>query len=151
MKSSKPIEKEKIILSLDDIENYNKEIKSKTAYLYDLNKDTYTKKEIINFLNNYTIPAFPIYNNNKLITEKEKNLILNNRNISEIKEVKAQKGLIIKRTNLKSFPTDMSFYKEKNTNNFDNNQETEVPVNTPVFGLSVDNLSISFNFAVSFI
>ncbi len=131
-----------VILSLEEIAKYNEEIESKTTYLYDLNKDTYTKEEIIGFINNYPMPDYPIYDGDELITTEEKNSILSNCNIETIKDfVTVQKALIVKRTNLRAFPTDISFYKEKNATNFDNNQETENSVNTPVLILhnSKDN------------
>lgn len=123
----------KVILSLKEIEKYNKEIESKTTYLYDLDIKTLNKEDIINFINMYTIPTLPKYDNGKEITEKEINNILENRNIDNVPStVKLKKGLVIRRTNLRSFPTDISFNDKINDNNFDRTQETEVTVNTPV-------------------
>ncbi len=123
----------KVILSLEEIKKYNKEIESKTNYLYDLDIKTLKKEEIINFINMYTIPVLHKYNDEKEITEEEIKTILENRNIDNVpSEVKLKKGLVIRRANLRSFPTDISFYDKVNDNNFDRIQETEVTVNTPV-------------------
>ena len=123
----------KTILSLEEIDKYNKEIESKTKYLYDLNIKTLSKEKIINYINMYTIPTLPKYNDEKEITEEEIESILENRNIDKVpKEVILKKGLVIRRTNLRSFPTEISFYDRINSNNFDRIQETEVTVNTPV-------------------
>ncbi len=123
----------KTILSLKEIDKYNKEIESKNEYLYDLDIKTLNKEEIINYINMYTIPTLPKYNEGKEITAEEVKSTLENRNIDKIpKEVKLKKGLVVKRANLRSFPTEIGFYDNINSSNFDRIQETEVTVNSPV-------------------
>ncbi len=121
-----------IILTLNEIEVYNEKIKNKTNELYDLNSyKSMTKDEILNYIKKYDIPKGK-YNDGKLITNEEINAILNNRDIDNIEDaLKIQKGIIVKRANLRSFPTTIGFYDTK-INDYDKIQETELLVNTGV-------------------
>lgn len=120
------------LLSIEEINKYNDNIKQKSNYIYDLNIDNITKEEILKFINSYKIPSGTKYNNNNVITNSMINNILDNRNIENIKDIKLTKGIIVNRTNLKSFPTDIHFFDNINLNNFDAIQETELQVNTPI-------------------
>ncbi len=121
-----------VILTLEEIDNYNEKIRNKTNEIYDLNNYKSMKKdEILKYIIKYEIPKNK-YNNGKLITNNEINIILNNRNIDDVKDLlKIQKGIIIKRANLRSFPTNIGFYDTK-INDYDRIQETELLVNTGI-------------------
>lgn len=125
---------DEILLNLNDIKKYNKEIMSKADSMYDLNNITkLTKEEILGFINYYKIPDLPKYNGNDEITDKDIETILDNRNIDNIVDKNTiQKGIIVNRSNLKSFPVDIHFYDKKDMNNFDNIQESGLNINTPV-------------------
>lgn len=125
---------DEVILNYNQIQNYNQKIKSKTNTIYDLNNiSNVTKEEILNYINYYKIPTLPKYDGEKEIDDSTVNEILQNRNIDAISNSNnIQKGIIINRSNLRSFPTDTHFYDEKNTKDVDNLQESELHINMPV-------------------
>lgn len=139
-----------IILDKEEIEKYNEEIKKKADNMYDLTKIiSLSKEEIQNYINSYTLPKLPQYNGEETLTTENTKEILNNRNLENIKDLEQiQKGIIVKRANLRSFPTDIGFYNQKNIEDFDNIQESELCVNTPVLIIhtSTDN---EWNFVIS--
>ncbi len=135
--------KDEVILSLEEIQNYNKTIKRKTSSIYDLNKVlSYTAKDINNLILKYNLPKLPKYNGNVTLTESNTKVILENRNLENINVNNIQKGIIVKRANLRSFPSNVHFYDKLNKEAFDRLQETELHVNTEVVILheSKDNM-----------
>ena len=124
---------DKVILNELEISIWNESIKSKTNDLYDIfNISKLTKEDVLNYITKYNIPSLPKYDGKKEVTTKVINEILNNRNLSNIpKEIIPFKGLIVSRANLRSFPTNVSFYDNPNKQ-FDRIQESELVVNTPV-------------------
>ncbi len=128
------IEDDSIILTEEEIERYNEEIKKKADMVYDLEKTTsLTKSEILSYINSYQLPTLPKYNGNTTLTKNNTQSILDNRNLEAVKDLETiPKGLIIKRANLRSFPTDVHFYYQKNVADYDSIQETELHVATPV-------------------
>lgn len=133
---------EKVILTLQEIQEYNKNIKAKTNTLYDIdNINNLTKENIIEFITSYNLPELPKYDGDIEYNSGNINNILNNCNLDNI-DLNIEKGIVIKRTNLRSFPTNVSFYDKKNIKDFDRIQETELLVNTPVLIIhkSLDNL-----------
>ncbi len=138
-----------ILLSLKEIEKYNEIIKSKTDELYDLNNiKKLSKEEIEKYILKYDLPSGTYYDNKKVITSSEKKQILNNRNLDNIKDLdNIQKGIIVKRANLRSFPTNTNFYDAKNSP-FDRLQETELLVNTGVLILHTSS-DQKWNFVIS--
>lgn len=123
-----------LILSIDEIKEYNKEIKSKTDTMFDLdNINKISKEEILKYINSYTMPSLPKYNKDEEIKISTVNEILENRNIDTIQDNEnIIKGIIVNRSNLRSFPTNIHFYDEKNIEFVDNLQESELHINTPV-------------------
>lgn len=128
------IEENKVLLSYEEIINYNREIASKTNTIYDLNSIVgLTKEEILDYINFYKLPKLPKYDGTKQITTEDTRLILDNLNIDSVEDKDTLlKAIVINRTNLKSFPTYLHFYNSKNAYNFDNLQESELHINTPV-------------------
>lgn len=125
--------KDKILLAYKDIQDYNEVIRSKTDNLYDLNNILkISKLEILDLINTY---KYPVTKN-----------ILENRNINNIVNLNSMpKGIIVKRANLRSFPTDIHFYDNKC---FDRIQETELHVNTEVLILH-ESLDSRWNFVIA--
>ncbi len=122
------------ILTLDEIYSYNKKIQSKTDSIFELDKiQSMTSSEITNLITQYKVPSLPKYTGNGIVSDNDINQMLDNRNINDIEDKdKITKGLIVKRTNLKSFPTDVHFFDSNGVYNFDRIQETELHVNTPI-------------------
>ncbi len=130
-------EQDNVILSLEEIDAYNKEIMSKTSELYNLN-DYYklSKDKIRKLILSYELPSGKKYYNGLLIDAKTKEEILNNRNLENIQDINEPiLGIIVKRANLRSFPTNINFYDTLSAD-CDRLQETELLVNTGVLILS---------------
>ena len=144
-----PDKEEDIMLSYQEIQEYNKEIASKTTDIYDLNQiKTLKIEQIQEYILKYTMPENKYYKG-KLITEEEKQEILDNRALDNIKDIKTmKKGIIVERSNLRSFPTNNRFYDQKSGSDEDRIQETELLANTPVLIIheSKDKL---WNFVIS--
>ena len=135
-------EDEKVILTLQEIQEYNKKIKERTNTLYNIdNIINLTKEDIIELITSYNLPNLPKYDGDIEYNSNNIDNILNNRNLDNI-DLNLAKGIVVKRTNLKSFPTNVSFYDKKNIKDFDRLQETELLVNTPILIIhqSLDNL-----------
>ncbi len=135
-------EDEKVILTLQEIQEYNKKVKEKTNVLYDIdNISNLTKEDIVEFITSYNIPKLPKYDGEIEYNSSNVDNILKNRNLNNI-NLTMEKGIVVKRTNLRSFPTNISFYDKKNVKDYDRLQETELLVNTPVLIIhrSLDNL-----------
>ncbi len=133
---------EKVILTLQKIQEYNKKIKERTNTLYDIdNIKSLTKEEIKKYITSYDLPKLPKYDGDIEYNTSNIDNILNNRNLDNI-DSNITKGIVVKRTNLRSFPTNISFYDKKNVKDFDRLQETELLVNTSVLIIhqSLDNL-----------
>ncbi len=139
-----------LILTKEEIKQYNKEIAKKTDSLYDvLNMESLTKEEIKKYIDSYTLPFLPKYDSNKVLTALNTKTIIENRNIENVEtQTDLLKGIIVKRSDLRAFPTEVSFYDKKGIQDFDRIQETELAINTPVRILheSKDQL---WNFVVS--
>ena len=123
-----------IIMSKEEIDEYNQTIATKTSAIYDIYSIAKIDREKIKkYINSYEVPSLPKYDNDKKITTKDVQAILKNRDLENVKDCeKVSRGLIVKRSNLRSFPTDIHFYNSPQTKYLDNIQETELLVNTPV-------------------
>ncbi len=121
---------DEVILSEGEIFSYNQKIMTKTNSLYDINNmENLSIDDIRNYITKYQIPNLPQYDTEREVTNDDIVRIKKNCNLDNITG-NIRKGIIIKRTNLKSFPTTMHFYNVLGSDNFDNLQETEVHVNT---------------------
>ena len=126
-----------ILMNEKEIIEYNQKILDKTDKIYNLDKmKMITKEEIEAYINFYSIPSLSKYENGSEISDLDVEIILENRNMAEIEGKESlQKALVVRRCNLKSFPTSLHFYEDKNRKNFDYLQETELYVNTPLLVL----------------
>lgn len=121
-----------ILLTEEEIQHYNKSIEEKTSSMYDLDIEELTKEQVLAYIESYTIPSLPKYNAENVITVDDIQLVLDNRNLEAIpKDISLSKAIVIHRTNLRAFPTNMHFTDTKNDTNFDLIQESELRVNTP--------------------
>lgn len=149
--SAKPflalLEEEELLLTTDQIRESNKIIQSKTNDMYELVEESFSKDRILELIESYKIPSLPKYDGDKVITTADTKGMLENRNIDQI-DFNIRKGIVVKRSNLKSFPTELHFYNQKNTNEFDQLQECEMFVNTPILVLH-ESLDQKWYFIVS--
>lgn len=137
MKENNMVNNKEIILTSEEITKYNEKIKNKTDMYYDIfNISSLSKEKIFKYINEYKFSLFKKSNENSVLNNFNVNAILNNRNLDKIENIKTiPKGIIIKRANLRSFPTNSHLY--TTNNNFDRFQQTELHVNTPVLIIHV--------------
>ncbi len=122
-----------VLLTAEEIATYNEHIKDKTSAIYDMTRTTMEKDEVLAIIDYYEMPSLPRYDNGVALTSKDVEEIKANCNKEALKEeVTLQKALVTERTNLKSFPTPKHFRLLKDSDNFDDLQETELLLNTPV-------------------
>ena len=123
-----------VLKSQLEINSLNQSIFNKSESMYDLDAITsMTRNEILKLINAYNLPSLPKYNKGKTITTNDTKVILDNRNLDEVKDLESiQDGVIIKRANLRSFPSNINFFESPDLENFDMLQETELLVNTRV-------------------
>ena len=117
-----------------EISNLNEIIFNKSESMYNLDAITsISRNEILKLIDTYNLPSLPKYNKDKEITTNDTKVILDNRNLDEVKDLESiPDGVIIKRANLRSFPSSINFFESPNLENFDMLQETELLVNTRV-------------------
>lgn len=122
-----------LILSEEEIDEFNFSTKRKTASLYDVwNINYVSKRRIENLIDSFKLPVGKKYSSQKEIENDVIKSILENKNISAIKDQKKiRRGLTVKRANMKSFPTEIPFY-DSLFCRYDRLQETGIPVNTPI-------------------
>lgn len=131
------IENDDVILTTEEIKKYNQIVASKTDRIFDLSSiDKRTKEEISNYIGQYSVTQLPKYHQYREVGSSVVDEILENRNMTAIKDqYDIQKAIIIRRTNLRAFPTQIHFYDNKSLENFDRIQESELPINSPVLVL----------------
>ncbi|MEG0826686.1 MAG: SH3 domain-containing protein [Bacilli bacterium] len=121
--------KGKVILNIDKINHFNSMMKNKCDFLYNMNINKISKKELTNYIINEKIPILPKYDNT-LITDRILNACLLNRNIFNIKDCIIRKGLVINRTILKSLPTNTRFFNNLKEKDFNLIANTALIINT---------------------
>ena len=123
-----------IILTTDEILEYNKKIINKTDMYYDINNiKSLSKGKIKEYITTYNLPKLPKYDGELELNSTNTQSVLDNLALDNIIDLNSiTKGIIVKRTNLRSFPTNIHFYDNKNKKDFDRLQETELHVNTPI-------------------
>ena len=122
-----------IIMSLDKIKDINKDIQKRCPDYNDLyNLSFFSKEEILKYISRYSFPELPKYENDIVYTKENTLDILDNLNLENIAENQGKKGIIIKRANLRAFPTSKHLYDDQKLQKFDTIQESELLVNTPI-------------------
>ena len=131
----------KILKTQDEINTLNEDIFKKSNSMYDLDSiKSMTKDEILKLINAYKLPTLPKYNGTTPVSSND-NEVKDNENCTI-------KGIIVERSNLRSFPSDIHFYETNTLNNFDMLQETELLVGTNVLILH-ESLDKVWNFVIS--
>ena len=137
---------EKLILNEEEIIKFNKKSFGKMKYkgfeewLYDLETypETITREELLNTMNSYSsggvFPSKTCYDvHAKKISETVKKEALNQANFDGIPdEIRVEWGMLVKREDVKAFPTDTVFAEESEAIDFDLFQLTILPVGSPV-------------------
>ncbi len=127
------VKNDDIIMSLDKIKDINKDIQKRCPDYNDLyNLYYFSKEEILKYINGYAFPELPKYENDIVYTKENTLDILDNLNLENIIESQGKKGIIVKRANLRAFPTNKHLYDDQELQKFDTIQESELLVNTPV-------------------
>ncbi len=128
--------KDNIIMSLDEIKKFNKDIQKRCEDYNNLNDlSSFSKEKIQKCINKYCLPEFPRYENDIVYTKENTLDILDNLNLENITDNQGEKGIIIKRANLRAFPTNKHLYDNQKLQKFDTIQESELLVNTPVVAI----------------
>jgi hypothetical protein len=130
---------DRLIMTQNDIMKFNQEIVEKCDSVYDLRsyRDSFTYDELLSLIKKYKLPEKEMYfRNGETVKRDFYNYIANNLNISEIKEVNpVQYGITIRKTSLRSFPTEIAVYSRKGDIEFDRFQETSCHAIEPVIVL----------------
>ncbi|AEF17891.1 NLP/P60 protein [Thermoanaerobacterium xylanolyticum LX-11] len=128
-----------LIMAENDIMKFNQEIVGKCDSVYDLRsyRDSLTYDELLSLIKEYKLPEKKMYfRNGEAVKRDFYNYISDNLNITEIKEVNSvQYGITIRKTFLRSFPTDIAVYSRKGDIEFDRFQETSCQALEPVLVL----------------
>ena len=95
-----------ILKNITEIQEINKDIAKRTTIINDLeNTKSLSKTTILNYIKKYTIPTMPKYDGSKKVTTSQINSIINNRNLDKVESKNTlQRGIIVKRANLRGFP-----------------------------------------------
>lgn len=121
------VEREK--LTAEEIQNFNETLIEEDK-LYDLvNLEAYLENNNYKiFLNSDFLRNEIKYNDNlKYFTEGKKSL-----NLKKIKDSFLDYGILVGKTNLRSFPTNKPYFKEPNETHFDTFQETDLQIGEAV-------------------
>lgn len=124
----KLIDSDKIIMTLDKIEDFNKKITQNIKSMCDIKnyKESLLKDEIINLIDYYKIPDTPRYDlkGRELGIDFYNKLIFNG-NIECLKENNEVKyGISVRNTDIRSFPDDTPVFKTPDDKDIDRFQET---------------------------
>jgi len=130
---------DRLIMMQDDIIKFNQEIVEKCDSVYDLRsyRDSFTYDELLSLIKEYKIPEKEMYfRNGETVKRDFYHHITDNLNITEIREVNpVQYGITIRKTSLRSFPTEIAVYSRKGDIEFDRFQETSCQAIEPVIVL----------------
>ncbi|WHE08580.1 SH3 domain-containing protein [Thermoanaerobacterium thermosaccharolyticum] len=128
-----------LIMTQNDIMEFNQKIVEKCDSVYDLKsyRDSFTYDELLSLIRAYKLPEKEMYLRNGEIVKRDfYHHITDNLNITEIKEVNpVQYGITIRKTSLRSFPTEIAVYSRKGDIEFDRFQETSCHAIEPVIVL----------------
>ncbi|MEG6566775.1 SH3 domain-containing protein [Thermoanaerobacterium saccharolyticum] len=132
-------DRDHLIMMQDDIIKFNQKIVEKCDSVYDLRsyRDSFTYDELLSLIKEYKLPEKEMYfGNGEVVKSDFYHHIADNLNITEIKEVNpVQYGITIRKTSIRSFPTEIAVYSRKGDIEFDRFQETSCQAIEPVIVL----------------
>jgi hypothetical protein len=127
---------DKIIMTQEQIEQFNAETVKKVDAVYNLReyKDSLTKQELLNFIEFYSIPSKAMYDiRGNEVKQEFYDEIRVNTNVDEIKEINPVKwGISVRNTSIRSFPTDEGVFKKNDDIEFDRFQQTACQAIEPI-------------------
>ncbi len=125
---------DEVILSFEEIKEYNEDIQKKTSSLYEVDQiKALTKKEIEKMITSYSVPSLPKYNGNSKVTTAEVQDIKENRNLENVQDLtEPLYGMVVERSDLRSFPSMICFYNSPQEIHVDLLQEAELLIGTKV-------------------
>jgi hypothetical protein len=129
---------DKVILTYDQIKEYNKKLVDKSQHLIDILEAevVVNGNTVKDYINGSYIPSLPKYDKSGEITNQDVVEIKKNFNTDAIPaQVEAKYGVIVYRADLKSIPTRLGFYDSPTDEYYDRIQETELPIGMPVLVL----------------
>ncbi|MBC8061350.1 MAG: SH3 domain-containing protein [Clostridiaceae bacterium] len=125
-----------VIMTNEQIDELNGKITEKVPVVYDLSKYTnnLSKGELIKFINLYKLPTKTMYSEVGVTLDNSfYNKVKTNCNLESIKEDKAVSfGIIVRKTNLRTFPTGEGVYDSSSLREIDRFQESSAEPCTPV-------------------
>ncbi|WP_434564555.1 SH3 domain-containing protein [Thermoanaerobacterium thermosaccharolyticum] len=125
-----------LIMTQNDIMKFNQKIVEKCDSVYDLKsyRDSFTYDELLSLIKEYKLPEKEMYlRNGEVVKNDFYHHITDNLNITEINEVNPVRyGITIRKTSLRSFPTEIEVYTRKGDIEFDRFQETSCQAIEPV-------------------
>ncbi|MBP2071885.1 SH3 domain-containing protein [Thermoanaerobacterium butyriciformans] len=128
-----------LIMTQNDIMKFNQKIVEKCDSVYDLKsyRDSLTYDELLSLIKEYKLPEKEMYfRNGEEAKQGFYDCITGNLNITEIKKVNPVRyGITIRKTSLRSFPTEIAVYSRKGDIEFDRFQETSCQALEPVLVL----------------
>jgi len=129
-------EPKSVIMNKDEIDKFNNEITEKVSVVYNLKnyKDSLSKAELFNYISLYKIPAKTMYSEAGATLENSFYSKLKiNCNLEAIKEVNSVSfGIVVRKTNLRTFPTEEGVYDSSSLREIDRFQESSAEPCTPV-------------------
>jgi hypothetical protein len=126
--SEEYINEEAPVLTEADIARFNKHIIDKIPVVFNLSdyKDKLSKEELTSYIKHYKIPDKTMYDySGKAFQQSFYDSLTANSNLSSIKDINPVRyGVTVKKTSLRSFPTDSGAYTSAVNRAFDKFQET---------------------------
>ncbi|MDI6601566.1 MAG: SH3 domain-containing protein [Thermoanaerobacteraceae bacterium] len=127
---------DRVIMTPDEINEYNSRIDESVDEVVDLQSfpNTIAGQALKEMIDEYRVPTAPRYDENgNLLGDDYYNALLSKRNLEGIKESNPAKfGLVVRRTNMRSFPTDDLVMNKPGDIEFDRFQETALYVGEPL-------------------
>lgn len=127
---------DRVIMIQDEIEEYNRKIDESVHEVVDLKSypGEVSRDVLKEMIGGYRAPQLPRYDEDgNMLGDDYYNALLNKRNLEGIKDKNPVRfGLAVKRTNMRSFPTDDLVMNKPGDIEFDRFQETALYVGTPM-------------------
>lgn len=116
-----------IILTENEIQSFNSDIYKNVSSVVDLSQygDTLQGTVLTSYIKQFTMPAVIYGDNNAIISSETRENIIENLNLQNIKTSNNVKfGLTVRKSSVRSFPTDISVYKTNKNDKLDRFQLT---------------------------